>query len=123
MVAEVAQNQRCGMSAQRLPANSEYYGKLESIAITFHPKFFTEVAAALVEKYGSGSVTTKTLQNRMGASFENKIYSWRRNDATLEARRYTSKLDTSSVTYATDFSLQEFARRRGTSVKEKSKDM
>jgi hypothetical protein len=30
----------------------------------------------------------------MGAAFENKIYSWRRNSATLEAKRYSEKLDT-----------------------------
>ncbi|HAM59574.1 MAG TPA: hypothetical protein DCQ64_30860 [Candidatus Rokubacteria bacterium] len=100
-----------------------YSGKLETISISFSAKHFSEVAAALTEKYGAGSVKTEAVQNRMGATFENKIYSWRRDNATLEAKRYSSKLDRSSVMYRTDFAQQEFARRRGTTVKEKAKDL
>lgn len=102
---------------------SYYYGKLETIYIAFDAEHFTEVVDALTEKYGTGSVKTETMQNRMGAMFENKIYSWRRDNATLQARRYASRLDRSSVMYSTDFALQEFARRQGTTVKEKAKDL
>jgi hypothetical protein len=100
-----------------------YSGTLETISITFDAKHFSGVADALAEKYGAGSVKTEALQNRMGATFENKVYSWRRNNATLEVKRYSSKLDTSSVMCRTDFALQEFARRRGTTAKEKAKDL
>jgi len=100
-----------------------YSGKLETISISFEPKHFSEVAAALTDKYGAGSVKTEAVQNRMGATFENKTYSWRRGNATLEAKRYSSKIDRSSVMYRTDFALQEFERRRGTTVKEKAKDL
>lgn len=100
-----------------------YSGKLEIISISLDTKHFSEVTAALTEKYGAGNVKTEAVQNRMGATFENKIYSWRRDNATLEAKRYSSKLDRSSVIYRTDFALQEFARRQGTTVKEKAKDL
>lgn len=100
-----------------------YSGKLETISIAFDEKYFSQVAPALSEKYGQGTVRSETLQNRMGATFENRILSWRRGQATLEAKRYSGKLDTSSVMYRSDFALQEFARRRKTSVKDTSKDL
>lgn len=100
-----------------------YFGKLGSITITFNEKYFSEVAAALTEKYGAGSVKTWAVQNSMGTTFENKIHSWRRGNATLEARRYLGKLDVSCVVYRTDFALEEFERRKGTTFKEKAKDL
>ena len=100
-----------------------YSGKLESISIAFDEKHFSQVAAALAEKYGQGNMKSETLQNRMGATFENRILSWRRGEATLEAKRYSGKIDTSSVMYGSDFALQEFTRRRKTSVKDSTKDL
>ena len=47
------------------------------------------------------------------AAFENKIYTWRRGSATLEAQTYGRDLETSSMIYRTDFSLQEYTRRSG----------
>ncbi len=100
-----------------------YSGKLETISLTFDEKHFSQVAAALVEKYGQGNSRSETLQNRMGATFENRILSWRRGQATLEAKRYSGKLDASGVMYRSDFALQEFAKRRKSSVKDSSKDL
>lgn len=100
-----------------------YSGKLETISIAFDEKYFSQIVPALSEKYGHGTVRLETLQNRMGATFENRILSWRRGQATLEAKRYSGKLDTSSVMYRSDFALQEFARRRKASVKDTSKDL
>jgi hypothetical protein len=100
-----------------------YSGKLETISIAFDEKYFSQVAPALSEKYGQGTVRSETLQNRMGATFENRILSWRRGQATLEVKRYSGKFDTSAVMYRSDFALQEFARRRKTSVKDTSKDL
>jgi hypothetical protein len=81
------------------------------------------VAAALAEKYGAGNVMTETIQNRMGAIFENKIYTWRRKDSELEARHYSYNLDTSSVNYMSDSFVQGFGRRKGKTGKEKAKDL
>lgn len=97
-----------------------YSGKLEMITVTLDPNHFPGVVAALTEKYGTGSLETETLKNLTGATFENKIYSWRRNKATLEAQTYGRNLETSSVIYRTDFSLQEYTRRSGAAVKEKA---
>jgi hypothetical protein len=88
-----------------------YARKLEMITLTLDPKHFTEVVGALTKQYGSGSLETESIQNVTGATFENKIYSWRRNKATLEAQTYGRNLETSSVIYRTDFSLEEYTRR------------
>jgi len=88
-----------------------YAGKLEMISLTLDPKHFTDVVGALTKRYGAGSLETETLQNVTGGTFENKIYSWRRNKATLEAQIYGRNLETSSVIYRTDFSLEEYTRR------------
>jgi hypothetical protein len=90
-----------------------YSGKLEMISVTLDAKHFVAVVAALTRKYGTGSVETETMRNATGAAFENKIYTWRRGSATLEVQTYGRDLETSSMIYRTDFSLQEYTRRRG----------
>lgn len=100
-----------------------YDGKLQTISISFDAKNFTQVADALKEKYGEGSLKTEEIQNRMGATFENRIVSWRSPGATLEAKRISGKIDRSSVLFRTDFALEEFAKRRGASVKQQAKDL
>lgn len=100
-----------------------YSGKLENISITLEEGNFSQVSAALVAKYGKGHVRTETLRNRMGAAFENNIFTWRRGKATLEAKRYFGKLDVSAITYRSDFALEEFTRRRGASTKARAKDL
>jgi len=88
-----------------------YAGKLEMISLTLDPKHFPDVVGALTKRYGTGSTETETVQNLTGGTFENKIYSWRRNKATLEAQTYGRNLETSSVIYRTDFSPEEYTRR------------
>jgi hypothetical protein len=100
-----------------------YNGKLQTISISLDSKQFPQVSEALKEKYGEGNVKTDAVQNRMGATFENKILSWRKPGATLEAKRFTSKIDRSSVIYRTDFAIEEFQRRHGSTTKEQAKDL
>jgi len=100
-----------------------YSGKLESISISFEENQFLQITAALSEKYGQGKARSEAIQNRMGATFENKILLWRRGKATVEATRYSGTVDRSSVVFRSDFSMEEFARRRKSSIKGKAKDL
>lgn len=100
-----------------------YYDLLESIYISFDEKYFSGVISALNEKYGTVEVKTETVRNRAGGSFENRIYTWGRNKATLKAERYSSRLDSSSVLYRTDFAIEEFARRKKAADKKKAGDL
>ena len=92
------------------------------ISLSLDHEHFPDVVGALTKQYGPGSVETENLQNLTGKTFENTIHTWRSQNATLEAQRYGRTLDTTTVIYRTDFSLQEYARRSGTTVKDKAKD-
>lgn len=100
-----------------------YYDQLESIYITVNEKYFGDVVSALNEKYGTVEPKTEIVRNRIGNSFENRIYWWGKNGATLKADRYGSDLETSSVTFRTDFSLEEFKRRKQAADKKKAGDL
>lgn len=97
--------------------------KLETISVTFNSESFFKVVAALKEKYGPGEVRSEVVQNRMGASFENKIYSWRRGEAAIIARRYSGKIDRSTVNYVTDLALETSERRRSSTTKDNADDL
>lgn len=97
-----------------------YSGKLGIISIEFDEKNFSQVTDALVEKYGQGLSWTERVRNRMGTTFENKIYMWPRNATYLTVDRYSSELSTSSVRYITDFAAQELSKRE---KKARAKDL
>lgn len=99
-----------------------YSGKLEMISVTLDAKHFVDVVAALTKQYGKASVETETMQNASGTSFENRIYTWRRGNASLEVQTYGRDLDNSSMIYRTDFSLQEYTRRSGAKAPDKTKN-
>jgi hypothetical protein len=99
-----------------------YSGKLEMISVTLDHQHFDDVIAALTRQYGAGTVESETLQNITGKTFDNKIHTWRRQSATLEAQRFGRTLDTTTLIYRTDFSLQEYARRTSSAEKDKAKD-
>jgi hypothetical protein len=89
-----------------------YSDKVEMIGIRFDSDDFDQVKSALEQKYGEGVQTQETIQNRMGASFENRTVVWKRAGGTLEAKKYEGKVSESSVTFQTDQVLEEYARRR-----------
>ena len=91
------------------------------ISVTLDAKYFVDVVAALTKQYGKAAVETETMQNLSGASYENRIYTWRRGNATLEVQTYGRDLENSSMIYRTDFSLQEYTRRSGAKAPGKTK--
>jgi len=97
--------------------------KLQTIYITFASKEFDTVVAALQEKYGKVTPLTDEVQNRMGATFNNETYSWRKSDQVLKAEKYGSKITTSRVTFQTDAGFDEFARRLEAQKKANAKDL
>ncbi len=98
-----------------------YSGKLEMISVTLDAKYFVDVVTALTKQYGKAAVEAETMQNMSGAAFENRIYTWRRGNATLEVQTYGRDLENSSMIYRTDFSLQEYTRRSGARAPGKTK--
>lgn len=100
-----------------------YNGKLHTIRIFFNSAYFDVVSLALTKKYGDGNFKSEVIHNRMGATFENKIITWRRAGATLVATRYDDDINTSLVEFQTDFAAEEMKRRSELFIKKKANDM
>jgi hypothetical protein len=100
-----------------------YSEKLHTIYITVASKHFDKVVAALQEKYGNVVPQTEDVQNRMGATFNNETYTWRRSDQMLRAEKYASNISSSRVTFQTDAGFEEFSRRSEAQKKANAKDL
>jgi hypothetical protein len=101
-----------------------YAGKLHRVTIGLHPNWFDDVIETLTTKYGKPKdVSKSTMQNRMGATFINQIYTWRFGDDTIHAQRYGRDLDSSFIEYSTDYADQEYKRRQRRQVRDKTKDL
>ena len=103
---------------------SFYSDKLHSIDLYGNTNGFSDIASALVEKYGRPTRTMKEkLQNKMGARFTNEILIWKIGTDTIEARRYSYDLDTLRITYSTAFADKEYSRRIREKEKKAAKDL
>ena len=89
-----------------------YLGRLETIAVSFDPKYFSQVVDALGEIYGKGSLDTELLWKDQPAASWSRSYSWRVQNATLTVREYVVQGRLSTMTYSTDFHAKELARRK-----------
>lgn len=79
-----------------------YYGgnppKLDKITISFYPHFYTILKNALIEKYGQPHNTKKeSLQNRMGAVFENEIAEWKLKEGEIRINKYGGTIERGHV--------------------------
>ena len=95
---------------------------LSSVWVFYPPQSTEQVIGALTEKYGKPTrVDSSTVQNRMGAAFEQNSTRWVRRDGTIVARRYAASLDHG---LAILFGLDEYRRATATAdPKKSSKDL
>ena len=100
-----------------------YEGILNSINITFNSNNFNEVQGALVAKYGDVEPKHETVRNGVGTSFENRIYTWKKNGQTLQAKRYSGKITRSSVTFELDSSIEKYTAKKKLLGIEKANDL
>lgn len=101
-----------------------YDDKLGMARVTFSSDGFSNVAASMRDKYGEP--TTKKAEpvtNRMGTTFENQILEWKNPGATIQAEKYATRVDKSSVKVFLDSYLTEFEKRRGAKVQQGAKDL
>lgn len=97
--------------------------RLSRIAVHVSERNFGDVVQALVAKYGAPRQSTETLQNRMGATFEGAVYTWKRERSVVRAEQYYGSLTDSVVVWVADAYIAEFARRRASKAEGRSKDM
>lgn len=58
---------------------------------------FAKALSSLEAKYGPAYIETSIIQNRMGASFDQKIATWSRDKTVLQIKLHGSKLNESSL--------------------------
>lgn len=73
-------------------------GQLVQVVIGFRSERFAELAAAMLERFGSAKQDeTGQVQNRMGATFENRRLGWVSGRAALSIVQRTGSVDQGSV--------------------------
>lgn len=97
--------------------------RLSRIAVHISERHFLGVAEALIEKYGAPRRSTEALQNRMGATFEGAVYTWKREGGVIRAEQYYGSLSDSVVVWMSDTHVAEFARRRASKAEARSRDL
>lgn len=98
--------------------------RLVSIYLTFSSEQFAGLAAAMVARFGQpDDETNEAVQNRMGATFDNRRLSWIRGDSSLRITKRTSKLDRGTVSLTSLQYLKDKASERQEAAKARAKDL
>jgi hypothetical protein len=98
-------------------------GKLRHISLRLSTSKFLPVSTALSEKYGSPAIEKSTVQNRMGATFDQEEHTWKDGDDRLVARKRGSKLDLMEVTLSSESATRQDAEEAKARAKDASKDL
>lgn len=101
-----------------------YDEKLGMASVTFGAESFSTVVASMRDKHGEP--TTKKAEpvtNRMGATFENQIMEWKKSGTTIQAEKYATRVDRSSVKVFDDAYFAEFEKRKGAKSQQGAKDL
>ena len=78
-----------------------WHDQLSFVRLVMNQAFYQEVTQALTERYGQPtSVRVDTIQNRLGASFEQRIYYWEGPLSVISAARFGEDLTTSEVHFS-----------------------
>lgn len=92
------------------------------VVFYFHPDDFDFMVEVAETKYGSPqNDTTTPVQNRMGATFENRRLTWRGSVASVGLTKYTDSLDRSGLYVNTIASMEE-RKNEDESAKKKAAD-
>lgn len=98
--------------------------QVNSINVSFPTSEFSAALSALNEKYGTSSdIKKETITTRVGVSYENEIYTWSKGGSTLVAKRYSYRVDRSSVEYMLDDYLEKLKKRMSLDSKINAKDL
>lgn len=101
-----------------------FYGdKLTTIMITFGTEDFQQVKRALEDKYGQGKIASSTVQNRMGASFDNETITWRSSGSSMTLKMRDRKIDQASLSITASTAVDEFNRRVHAADKKNAGDL
>lgn len=110
-----------------VPVASLFYffdlGSLTGIQITVAEKDFSRVTEALAGKYGPGVLQAEKVKNLKGEDFENRTYTWKRPDGSLQALRYSGRIDRSLIRISDDHAARRVQQRRAAAAKDPKQDL
>jgi hypothetical protein len=95
---------------------------LTGIQITIAEKDFQRVTDALAAKYGAGKLSSEKVKNFKGVDFENRTLLWKQPEGSLQAQRYSGRLDKSVIRYTDDHAARRVQERRA-AAKDPRKDL
>ena len=98
--------------------------RLTSVVLVFDSKSFREVTGALREKYGApSSEENDAVQNRAGATFDNRKLVWKNATGEIRASERFSKITQSTVQFFSIDYRQLFDDRKAADQKGRAKDL
>ncbi len=94
------------------------------VRITIDPANFERILAMLSEKYGKPtSFKPESIQNRMGATFENATAIWSMPNGKLRIEKYAERIDEGFVDIVSTEHFAEFTRRSAEKRKQGKSDL
>jgi len=109
------------------PVDSLFYfydqSGLTGMVINFPEAHFPSVVIGLTEKFGQPSMKATAIKNLKGTAFENRTYRWTRPEGSLQAERYSGRLDKSTIRFVDDHAAQRVQQRRALLAKDPRKDL
>jgi hypothetical protein len=99
-------------------------GGMDRVGLTFPSDAFPRMKIIFVDRYGPPtSSRSETVQNRMGAKYENEILEWAGEKIDIALHRYGSKLTDSYARIETNESKQRRLEEAKKKLKEGKKDL
>jgi hypothetical protein len=99
-----------------------YNDRLLSISASIASDDFLRIQGALIAAHGKPQKEdVRTVQNRMGATFENYIIVWERAGTFIRLTRYTFDIKHGEVVIGASSLMDEMLKRQGESTKKDAK--
>lgn len=99
-------------------------GKLATVIVFMPSSKFDELASAMRERFGKPARDEEsTIQNRMGASFDNRKLRWIRSGVWLDLTKRAGKIDRCTVFLTSEQHAMEAAEKRKADAKARAKDL
>jgi hypothetical protein len=101
-----------------------YNDLLLSISGSIDSDDFARIRNALTAAHGKPQKEdVRTVQNRMGATFQNYVLVWERADTFIRLTRYTSDIKHGNVVIGANSLMDEMRKRQGESAKKDAKGL
>lgn len=99
------------------------YDSLSFAVVYLGTRDFDRVVGALRIKFGEPTVTQENITTRLNLKLVNDKVQWRVGTVLIEGNRYSKDIETASVAYHDDNSIEEYVRRSNQQMKAGAKSL